>query len=198
MERDDRPGLSVARHRRDRTTAHLAGWSSQLNTGRLQPVSMTVVIRSAEVGDIDVLTQLLGEVQDLHVANRPETFRVLVANEIAEMLRACLENPSANLWVADVDGVARGYLAVVVRQTPQGPYSFERTWMELDSVGVHRDYRRQGVARALVKAALAHAEGAGIREVELASWAFNEGAHAAFRKLGFVPKIVRFEFSSSQ
>jgi GNAT superfamily N-acetyltransferase len=58
-------------------------------------------------------------------------------------------------------------------------------------------YRRQGVARALVNAALAHAEGAGIREVELASWAFNQSAHEAFRKLGFVPKVVRFEFNSS-
>jgi GNAT superfamily N-acetyltransferase len=149
------------------------------------------------VGDIDVLTELLGEVQDLHVANRPETFRELVANEIAEMFRASLENPSAKLWVADVDGVARGYLAIVVRQIPQGPYSFKRTWVELDSIGVHRAYRRRGVARALVKAALAHAEGAGIREVELASWAFNQSAHEAFRKLGFVPKVVRFEFNSS-
>jgi len=152
------------------------------------------VIRSAQTADIDALTQLLGEVQDLHVANRPETFRELVANEIAETFRACLENPSAKLWVADVDGVARGYLAAVVRETPQGPYSFERTWMELDSIGVHCAFRRQGIARALVKAALAYAEGAGIREVELASWAFNQGAHEAFHSLGFVPKVVRFEF----
>ena len=158
------------------------------------PVSMTAVIRSAEVADIDALAQLLGEVQDLHVANRPETFRALGASEIAETLRANLENPCAKLWVADVDGVARGYLAAVVRKTPLGPYSFERTWMELDSIGVHRAHRRRGVARALVKAALAHAEGAGIREVELASWAFNRGAHEAFRKLGFAPKVVRFEF----
>ena len=158
---------------------------------------MTAVIRSAELGDLDVLTPLLGEVQDLHVANRPETFRELGADEIAEMLRASLENPSTRLWVADVDGVARGFLAAVVRRIPQGPYSFERTWMELDSIGVHRGYRRQGMALAMVKAALVHAEGAGIREVELASWAFNQSAHEAFRKLGFVPKVVRFEFNSS-
>lgn len=158
---------------------------------------MTAVIRSAELGDVDVLTPLLGEVQDLHVANRPETFRELGADEIAEMLRASLEKPSTKVWVADVDGVARGYLTAVVRQIPQGPYSFERTWMELDSIGVHRAYRRQGMARSLVKAALAHAEGAGIREVELASWAFNQSAHEAFRNLAFVPKVVRFEFNSS-
>lgn len=161
-------------------------------------MSTTAVIRSAEFRDIDVLTPLLREVQDLHVANRPETFRELGADEIAEMLRAALENPSTKLWVAAVDGVARGYLTAVVRQIPQGPYSFERTWIELDSIGVHRSHRRQGVARALVKAALAHAEGAGIREVELASWAFNRGAHEAFRKLGFEPKVVRFEFDSQR
>jgi N-acetylglutamate synthase-like GNAT family acetyltransferase len=158
---------------------------------------MTIVIRNAEVGDLDVLTQLLAEVQDLHVANRPETFRELAAHEISEVLRASLENPSGKLWLADIDGVARGYLAAAVRQTPQGPYSFERTWMELDSIGVHRAYRRRGVGRALVKAALAHAEGAGIRRVELVSWTFNRSAHDAFRKLGFVPKLVRFEFDST-
>lgn len=158
---------------------------------------MTAVIRSAEVRDIDVLTELVGEVQALHVANRPETFRELMADEIAAAFRSSFENPAARVWVADFDGVARGYLTAVVRHTPQGPYTFERSWMELDSIGVHHAYRRRGVARALVEAALAHAASAGIRQVELASWAFNQSAHAAFRKLGFVPKFVRFEFNSS-
>jgi ribosomal protein S18 acetylase RimI-like enzyme len=158
---------------------------------------MTAEIRIAETRDIDVLTELMGEVQALHVANRPETFRELTAEEVAASLRTSFEDPATKLWVADFEGVARGYLAAVVRQTPQGPYAFERTWMELDSIGVHHAYRRRGAARALVKAALAHASSAGIRQVELVSWAFNQSAHAAFRNLGFVPKLVRFECSSS-
>jgi ribosomal protein S18 acetylase RimI-like enzyme len=89
-----------------------------------------------------------------------------------------------------------GYLVIVVRDQPAGPFNFGRTWIELDQIAVHHACRRRGIARSLVAAALAHADAAGIRDVELTSWSFNEEAHRAFRELGFVPKVVRFELSS--
>jgi len=33
----------------------------------------------------------------------------------------------------------------------------------------------------------------GVVELELSSWAFNEDAQRAFARLGFVPKVIRFE-----
>lgn len=54
------------------------------------------------------------------------------------------------------------------------------------------EYRRGGLGRRLVEQALQHARNQGIREIELTSWCFNESAHAAFARLGFTPKWVRF------
>ena len=54
-------------------------------------------------------------------------------------------------------------------------------------------WRRQGAARALIDSVLAEARRRGIRDVELSSWAFNTAAHAAFGRLGFTPKLIRFE-----
>jgi hypothetical protein len=32
-----------------------------------------------------------------------------------------------------------------------------------------------------------------MRDIEMSSWSFNVEAHAAFRRLGFTPKVIRFE-----
>jgi ribosomal protein S18 acetylase RimI-like enzyme len=58
---------------------------------------------------------------------------------------------------------------------------------------VHPAHRGAGVARALVETARAYANARGIRDVELCTWSFNQAAQSAFGKLGFVPKVVRFE-----
>jgi GNAT superfamily N-acetyltransferase len=158
---------------------------------------MKSAIRDADAADIASLAELVGEVQAPHVASRPETFKELRSEEVADWLRGLFQNPSVRVWVADVDGVVQGYLVAVVRRQSEGPFTFERISIELDQIGVRRAYRRSGVARALVKAAVAYAEAAGIRAIELTSWAFNQGAHEAFRKLGFAPKVVRFELSPS-
>ena len=154
---------------------------------------MEPLIRDANVTDLGALTALVSEVQDLHVANRPEMFRATVAAEIEEWLRQSFENPAVKIWVADIAGTARGYIVVVIREQPRGPFNFARTWLELDQIGVQRAHRRAGVARGLVAAALAYARAKGITDVELSSWSFNRDAHRAFEKLGLAPKVVRFE-----
>jgi GNAT superfamily N-acetyltransferase len=154
---------------------------------------MNPVIREAELTDLDALAALVSEIQALHVASRPETFRTSPADEIADWLRQLFQNPSVKLWVADLAGTVRGYIVVVTREQPQGPFNFARTWLELDQIGVQEGHRRTGIARTLVATALAYAGAQHISDVELTSWSFNREAHHAFSQLGFVPKVVRFE-----
>jgi len=151
------------------------------------------VVRRATLEDVAVLATLVAEVQELHVASRPDTFKPLDVAEVRSWLCGLFENASVAIWIAEQDAHAQGYLVLVAHDQPGGPFSFERSWIELDQIGVRAPYRRSGVARALVEAALAHAASLGIRQIELTSWSFNQSAHAAFRKLGFIPKVVRFE-----
>jgi GNAT superfamily N-acetyltransferase len=55
--------------------------------------------------------------------------------------------------------------------------------------------RGQGIARALMLEALARVRADGVHEIEATSWSFNDSAHTMFRRLGFVPKTVRFELT---
>jgi ribosomal protein S18 acetylase RimI-like enzyme len=50
-----------------------------------------------------------------------------------------------------------------------------------------------GIARALMQKVVSEAKARRIEAVELNSWAFNEPAQAAFWRLGFTPKVTRFE-----
>ena len=150
-------------------------------------------IRAAGIDDRDVLAGLNMEVQRLHFANRPDVFKPACLDGIAGWLAQLLMNPAASLWMAEDDGVAVGYAVVMVRNTPENPFCVARTWWELDQIGVSAGHRRVGVCRALVRKVLSEARKQKVGEVELNSWAFNQDALEAFRRLGFVAKTTRYE-----
>jgi ribosomal protein S18 acetylase RimI-like enzyme len=86
-----------------------------------------------------------------------------------------------------------GYVVRVAHERPAGLFCSARRWWEIDQIAVGGADRGSGVARALVQHVVAQAHAQGIVEIELTCWAFNQDAQAAFKKLGFVPKHVRFE-----
>jgi GNAT superfamily N-acetyltransferase len=55
-------------------------------------------------------------------------------------------------------------------------------------------HRKRGVGRALITRAIAEARAEGIEKIEASAWCFNGDANEVFRRLGFVPKTMRFEF----
>lgn len=157
---------------------------------------MSVLVRIAEPSDGPALVRLIDVVQALHVARRPETFRRVPEPEIADWLKAAFQNPAIKIWIAEVDGTVCGYLLSLIRKQADNPFVYDRTWLELDQICVDAAQRQRGVAKALVAAAMAHADAHGFRDVELSTWAFNDDAQRAFAKLGFAPKVVRFEAMS--
>ena len=154
---------------------------------------MSVFVRIAEPSDRRALARLIGVVQALHVARRPETFRTVPGPELADWLEGAFQNPAIKIWVAEVDGTVCGYLLSLIRKQADNPFVHDRTWFELDQICVAPAERQRGVAKALVTAAMAYADAHGFRDVELSTWAFNDDAQRAFAKLGFMPKVVRFE-----
>lgn len=158
---------------------------------------MKPVIRTVDSGDVAALAALNAEVQELHFASRPDEFKPALVSEIARWFVQLLQNPSARLWGAEVEGALVGYAVALLREKPENPFCPAKKWWEIDQMGVRAAYRRAGIGRALVEQVVAEARAGGIRGVELNSWAFNQDAHRAFTRLGFVPKAVRFELRAS-
>jgi GNAT superfamily N-acetyltransferase len=159
---------------------------------------MNVTIRRALLGDESLLAELNSFVHELHVTNDPAYFKPAVKGEVAAWFRELLEKPSVRIWIAEDAHEGVGYVSTLHRERAENPFSRSRRWLEIDHIGVRPDYRRRGVGRALIEVALQAAKSGGIRDVELNSWVFNSGAHEAFRRLGFTPKVVRLGRESSR
>ena len=156
---------------------------------------MSVNIRRAVIGDEGLLASLNRFVQQVHLANRPDHFRPTQPAELATWYRSLLEQRSTRVWIAERNGLPVGYILAIVHDTSENPFVRARRWCEIDQVAVDPDWRRQGIAHALILNAVSEAKSEGI-SVEATSWSFNEGAHEVFRRLGFVPKTIRFELKS--
>lgn len=154
---------------------------------------MTVEIRRATMGDVDALVELHREVHAPHLAERPDQFKITRDDEIAGVFRARLSATNTRVWVALVDGQAVGHVVAIHHNRAEHPMVPARQWWDVDELGVSSAHRRTGIARALLQTVVDAANAAGVREVELNSWAFNHTAHAAFRDSGFTPKVIRFE-----
>jgi ribosomal-protein-alanine N-acetyltransferase len=81
---------------------------------------------------------------------------------------------------------------IVARNSIPGPavIGFFAGWtvadeLHVNNVAAHRDYRRMGVGRSLMEAAIDEARGRGVAQVLLEVRASNESAQQMYRNLGF-------------
>ena len=159
---------------------------------------MTIAIRRARTGDEDTLSELNRFVQEIHVANRGKYFKPHNAREVAELFRSRLQNPAAQIWIAEQSGKAVGYVSVCRIERAEDAYQFARRWHDINEIGVHPSFQGAGIGRALVQKIIDEARAQGIEEVELTTWSFNESAQRAFQRLGFESKWVRFGMSLAE
>lgn len=154
---------------------------------------MVATPRRAEKNDLPAIATLTVEVHRLHFSARPDYFCADDKQTFESSLERVFEDSASLLWVIEEVSKVVAYAAVRVRQTEAGPYTIARTWWEVDQLCVAESQRKRGLARSLLSAISREATRAGVATLELACWSFNQDAQRAFARLGFVPKVTRFE-----
>ena len=155
-------------------------------------VSDEIRIRRAVAGDEGLLGLLCASVQELHFRERPDVFKEPDVHCLEEWFRSTMATESVEVLIAEVGAVPAGYALVRHQHRDQNVFCHERRWGEVEQIGVSPDYRRHGVARSLLSQIVESAKAAGLVEVELNTWSFNQSAHRAFGRLGFETKNLRF------
>lgn len=147
---------------------------------------MDVRIRKATIEDFESYSGLFNQVNDVHVAVFPDTFRhVEGAPRAFEDYRAILEDPNQLLLMAQAGGQVVGYVHTLLRERPPIPIMVPARFAVVDTLVVDDACRRRGVGRALMAAAEDWAQSNGAVYVELNVWAFNRGAVALYEELGY-------------
>ena len=145
----------------------------------------SVEIRFAAESDLFAVNLLRKEVNDLHVAGKPEIFKPGFSAPLRDYLYEVCHDPEKRVLVADCDGVVAGYAILHAVHRPETPYMFSRHYLDVDEFCVSQNVRRQGIGAALVRFIRDYAKAEGFPRVELNMWEFNQDALAFYEAVGF-------------
>jgi GNAT superfamily N-acetyltransferase len=105
--------------------------------------------------------------------------------ECAELIA----NERCLLLVAEAGGQVIGFIEASLRE-PERPDEADVAWCGINNLAVSEHARRQGVARRLIAEVEAWASRSGGAQIRLDVFAFNAGARALNRALGYTPLIL--------
>ena len=134
---------------------------------------MAIRVRTAASGDVPRLLELYAELQ-------PQDPPIEESAALDTFERAARQG--CTYFVAEDGGLIVGtcYVAIIPNITKQcSPIGF------LENVVVAAPYRRRGVGRRLMDAAIAHARACGCYKITLQSNVKRDGAHRFYEAVGF-------------
>jgi GNAT superfamily N-acetyltransferase len=147
---------------------------------------MAILVRKAVEKDAAILGALNADVQAIHAAALPWLFKPAGPDTFAPCeVKPLLAQPENLFFIAEVDGVAAGYVYAEIQEWPETPFTRRREMIYLHHISVRPAHRRHGVGSALMEAVRNAAAEAGITAVALDVWTFNEEARAFFHRRGF-------------
>ena len=144
-----------------------------------------VSVRFALDGDLERVNVLRRQVNDVHVAGKPEVFKPGFCDELRDYIRVIRDDPAREIVVAEADGVVCGFAVLNHIVRPENPFMFERDFLDIDEFGVDEIFRRRGVGAAMIRFIRDYAAAKGFRRLELNMWEFNRGALAFYETAGF-------------
>ena len=142
-------------------------------------------LRFAVEADLERVNALRRQVNDLHVAGKPDIFKPGFSDELQDYLYVVFDDPDKDVVVAVEDDTVLGFAILHAVRRPETPYMKERNYLDVDEFCVAAFARRHGVGRALVDFIRRLAKDRGFPQVELNMWEFNQDALAFYEAVGF-------------
>ena len=144
-----------------------------------------VTVRFAREEDLDRVNELRRQVNDLHVAGKPEVFKPGFSDELRDYVRVIWADERKKIVVAEMDGAVAGFAVLNHITRPENPFMHTRDFLDVDEFGVDEKKRRRGAAAAMIRFIRDYAREQGFKRLELNMWEFNRGALAFYETAGF-------------
>lgn len=158
---------------------------------------MAINVRRATPADVPDIAGLALEVQDVHVAGRPDLFKPGGVDSIAEIAHR-IDADGQFYWVATLSETPVGYAYARLVDEPESLWRHAARTLVLDQMGVAKGHRSRGVGEALWKAVQEVAVAEHVERVIINVWAFNRDARRFYERLGFTSFHERMAFELGQ
>ncbi len=144
-----------------------------------------MAVRFAKESELDRVNALRKQVNDLHVAGRPDIFKPGFSKELQDHIRTIWNDPRQRIVVDERDGVLCGFAVLNHITRPENPFMRVRDYLDIDEFCVDKAYRRTGVGTELMTFISDYAREQGFSKVELNMWEFNRDALQFYEAIGF-------------
>ena len=132
------------------------------------------MVRFAVPQDAEAINVLRKEVNDLHVAGRPNHFKAGFGKELQDHVYMYLAGGFGYAAVDEEDGQIIGMVMVDYIDRPESPYRYAERFAHIAEICVDEKHRRQGAGKRLLDFVKADAKAKGFSRIDLDVWAFND------------------------
>lgn len=151
-----------------------------------------MLIQTAKLSDLKQFHEMFHRFQLHHFKAKSDFFidpsRITFDTNTYKQL---IEDPRRRVLLAKEGKKAVGMLLISIMPIGVGELQYPRTRPTIEMVVVHENYRRHGIAKALIQEAYAWARQQGYSEVVTDVWGFSKKAVELFTAEGFAIRSVR-------
>lgn len=151
---------------------------------------MEITIRSPKLQDYDRFSNIMNQVQQLHVDWRPDVYKPAHPLITKEMFEEILE--SENWYVAETNGIVVGVLELIKRHV-ESPSQVTKNILFISSMAVDKEYRGKGIGHHFFEKVKQIKEENGYDSIELQVNAKNQMAYEMYKNYGFTEKSINME-----
>ena len=108
------------------------------------------MVRIAKPEDAERINELRRQVNDLHVAGRPNHFKAGFGEELQKHVYMYLTDGIGYAAVDEEDGQITGMVMVDYIDRPESPYRYAERFAHIAEICVDEQYRRRGVGKRLL------------------------------------------------
>lgn len=150
-----------------------------------------MIIRCAEIKDMDTIKKLLNQVLDVHHKGRPDIFKANCRKYNDDELKALIADDLKPIFVAQEGAEVLGYCFCVIKEIKDDNILADMKSLYIDDLCIDENARGKKVGSALYEYTKEYAKKIGCYNVTLNVWECNPGARAFYEKMGLsVQKTV--------
>lgn len=156
---------------------------------------MNINIRFAKAEDYDSLIEVLRQVHEVHLNERPDVFKTTDTPMKREELDDMLSSSKKLLFVAeDFEGKIIAYSSCLIKNYEKNSLFKPFRSLRIDNFGVREEYRGKGVGTALFEHIKGYARENGFYRIDLSVWAFNTEAVEFYKACSMKEQSITMEY----
>lgn len=152
-----------------------------------------MIIRRANVKDINGINRLLRQVLDIHHNGRPDIFKSAAKKYTDEQLKFIIKDENRPIFVAYLNGEVLGYAFCIFQQEKENNILTDIKTLYIDDLCVDENARGKRIGSKLYDYILEFAKENGCYNVTLNVWYCNQSALKFYEKLGLTPQKIGME-----